>query len=94
MLVNGTHVFDGTLNELGTIAGPWPDVGALDATGTLAYRQWRGMVQTVDVAALAVVWNHELGDTTLFAQDGTVIVSPDGRRVVAITEHGICVVDV
>ena len=92
LVLDGTHLYDGSLNPLGTIAGPWLSTGAINASGTLVYRPRGRTLQRVSTTDLEVIGNYDLVDLT-YDNVGQVVLSADGSRAVVITEHGVAVID-
>jgi DNA-binding beta-propeller fold protein YncE len=94
LLVDGTIVLDGGLNQLGTIVpggGPW---AVFAPSGHVAYRVAQGGIDVIDTTRFAVTGTLPVvADTMAGALGGSsvgnVAISSDGAWLVVITDHGI-----
>jgi DNA-binding beta-propeller fold protein YncE len=98
LLVDGTVVLDGSLDQLGTVVptgGPW---AAYAPSGHVAYRASAAGIDVIDTAhfmvtaTIPVIADTTQGSAFGGSAVGNMAVSSDGAWLAMITDHGVTLV--
>ena len=99
-LAAGTGVYGPTLTRVGTVLSPDGDQagpGAVDPTRAVGYRTEQShqatTIEVLDLDHMRVTQSIPLPEKTADIVDGQITVSGDGAVVLAITAHGLAVIE-
>jgi YVTN family beta-propeller protein len=92
ILVDGFARYDADLNLLGDLP-PGGKGGAFSADGQVIYRTNGSTLDFIDAATLETLESRDIGNSVEQLFSGAVTVTPDGNRVVVITDFGLSIID-